>query len=207
MISTKQELLGIRLLIIMLLALLSACATNGGKAVAVRPDVLDYVNDIAAENGDRILVTRDYMDELKIDHQNVRRRYQYAWNYSKGVAQERTFDEGGQQLSLTDKPALSLSATPEEQSYAFSQVRSDRRWASHLVAESEFYGGFIFREPESKNCSENSRCIHIFASSDGGQVTSLHLIFNLMTGEAFEAEPGSEIYKEIAKHAKGDSQL
>jgi hypothetical protein len=186
--------------------LLSACAATSTKESSAALGVLDHVDDVAAENGDRILVTRDYLDELKIDDQLVQRRYQYAWNYTQGVAQERTYDVQGQMLSLTDKPALSMSATEQERNYAFSLVRADPRWTAHLSPESTLYGGFIFREPAHAQCSAHSRCIHVFASSDGGQVTSLHVIVNLMTGQSFEPEPGSKHYPKLVKHRQQESK-
>jgi hypothetical protein len=186
--------------------LLSACAATGSKESSVTLGVLDHVDDIAAENGDRILVTRDYVDELKIDDQLVQRRYQYAWNYTQGIAQERTYDVQGHMLSLTDKPALSMSATEQERNYAFSLVRADPRWAEHLSPESTLYGGFIFRVPGHAQCAAQSRCIHVFASSDGGQVTSMHVIVNLMTGQSFEAEPGSKHYPAFVKHRQQESK-
>ncbi len=196
----------VRCIVVVGCILLSACAATGTKESKVAQGVLDHVDDIAAENGDRILVTRDYLDELKIDDQLVQRRYQYAWNYTQGIAQERTYDVQGQMLSLTDKPALSMSATEQEQSYAFSLVRADPRWAAHLSPESTLYGGFIFREPGHAQCAAQSRCIHVFASSDGGQVTSMHVIVNLMTGRSFEAEPGSKLYPKLVKHRQQESK-
>ncbi len=171
--------------------LLSACAATGRMDSAPTLAVLDHVDDIAAENGDRILIARDYLDEIKLDGGTVQRRYQYAWNYSRSIAQERVFDIEGKQISLNDMPALSLSATKQEQNYAFSLVRADKRWASYLPPGSTLYGGFIYREPENPQCSTHSRCIHVFASNDSGQSTTLHVIVNLISGQSFAPRLGA----------------
>jgi len=176
---------------ILALALAGGCAHVDTRH-AQAPAVLAHVDDIAAENGDRILVLRDYVDELKIDGRDVRRRYQYAWNYSRAVTQERVYALDGSLLQLTDKPTLTLVANDAEQAYAFSVIRADPRWAGMHEPDSLFYGGFAFRQDGHPVCGLTSRCIHVFVSDATGTETSLHVIFDLMSG--YTEAPDPEVY-------------
>ena len=145
------------------------------------PRVVAHIDTVLDENGEVILIARDYVDVLKLDGRDVRRRFQYAWNYTRGVAQLRVFSSEGQRLSTEDKPALSLVATDAENAYANSVIRSDPRWTSLYRDDSTFYGGFIYRPREHAVCGAGSRCIHVFASDTNGLNTTMHLIFDLMT--------------------------
>ena len=171
---------------VIVVAVLAGCAQNPSKSTSA-PAVLQAIDDIAAENGDRIIVTRDYVDEVKIDGKDVRQRYQYAWNYTRGIAQQRIFSLTGTLLRVDDQPRLTLNATESEQAYAFSVVRADPRWALMHGPDSRFYGGFNFRPPHHPVCDQRARCIHVFASDSDGTNTTLHVIFDLTSGhsEAF----------------------
>ena len=166
-------------------------APTNNEAAAL-PAVLEFIDDIAAENGDRIVISRDYVDELKIDGRNVTQRFQYVWNYSRAVAQERVLTLDGTLVQINDKPSLGLRATEQEQEYAFSVIRADSRWSDEHNADSLFYGGFVFRQADHPVCGMKSRCIHVFVANADGSVTMLHVIFDLMTGYAESPDP--EIY-------------
>jgi hypothetical protein len=183
--STPWTRLGILVLVVLVLA---GCAQTPTKTPSL-PKVLEAIDDIAAENGDRIVVVRDYVDEVKIDGKDVRQRYQYAWNYTRAIAQLRIFSLDGALLSVEDQPLLTLNASESEQAYAFSVVKADPRWKSLHNPDSTFYGGFSFRPPQHPVCSPHARCIHVFASDSGGYNTTLHVIFDLASGysEVFAA--------------------
>ena len=55
--------------------------------------------------------------------------------------------------------------------------------------DSTFYGGFIFRPGDHPVCGATARCIHVFASDTGGRNTTLHVIYDLMTGYSEPAAP------------------
>lgn len=162
---------------------LFGCAQQPART-EVRPAVLDVIGDIADAEGNRILVIRDYVDELKIDGKDVRQRFQYVWNYTRGIAQMRVLDVDGALLRTEDQPRLTLNATDAEKEFAFHRVRADPRWQGMYRADSIFYGGFSFRPPGHGVCDEHARCIHVFASDSGGRNTTLHVIYDLMTGYA-----------------------
>jgi hypothetical protein len=168
---------------------LAACAGNSPKPSAPTIAILDSIEDVAAENGDRILVIRDYVDDLKTEQGDVRQRFQYAWNYTRGVAQLRVFEMSGALVRVDDQPGLSLVATDAEKAFAFSAVRADPRWQGMYRDDSTFYGGFIFRPKQHPVCGPGARCIHVFASDTGGAHTTLHLIFDLMSGYMEAAAP------------------
>lgn len=175
---------------IVLVALISAgCAGRAPKPSASVAAILDSVEDVAAENGDRILVIRDYVDDLKTENGDVRQRFQYAWNYTRGVAQLRVFDMSGALVRVDDQPGLSLVATDAEKAFAYSAVRADPRWQGMYRDDSTFYGGFIFRPKQHPICGPGARCIHVFASDTGGAHTTLHVIYDLMSGYMEAAAP------------------
>jgi hypothetical protein len=167
---------------------LAGCAGTGQLS---RSPTLAHVPYVTLDNGDLALVVRDYVDELKIEGHDVLRRYKYFWNYTRGVAQEQVLDQQGVQISFSDAPALTLSATSEEQEFAFQLVRADPAQADKLKPESQLYGGFIFREPHHRYCDLGSRCIHVFASDDHGNNTTLHVIVDLMKGIVIEPAPNA----------------
>ncbi len=167
---------------LMVMAAFAGCAHSPSKSAAT-PAILESINDIAAENGDRIVVIREYVDEIKLgDGKEVRQRYQYAWNYTRGIAQQRVFALTGALISVDDQPLLTLNATDAEQAYAFSAVRADPRWKKMHIPDSMFYGGFSFRPPNHPVCDQHARCIHVFASDSGGYNTTLHVIYDLVSG-------------------------
>jgi hypothetical protein len=181
---------GLLKIAVVLVALISAgCAGRAPKPSASVAAILDSIEDVAAENGDRILVIRDYVDDLKTESGDVRQRFQYAWNYTRGVAQLRVFDMSGVLLNIEDQPALTLNATDAEKAYAFTAVRADPRWHGMYRTDSTFYGGFSFRPVQHPVCGPGARCIHVFASDTGGANTTLHVIYDLMSGYMEAAAP------------------
>jgi hypothetical protein len=159
---------------------LFACAQQPVRHGA-QPGVLAVIDDIADAEGNRVLIIRDYVDELKIDGRDVRQRFQYVWNYTRGIAQMRVLDVDGGLLRTLDQPRLTLNVTEAEREYAFDRVRADPRWTAMHRVDSMFYGGFSFRPPQHAVCSERARCIHVFASDSGGRNTTLHVIYDLMS--------------------------
>ncbi len=156
------------------------CAQHSVRP-ASQPGVLEVIDDIADTEGNRVLIVRDYVDELKIDGESVRQRFQYIWNYTRGIAQLRVYAMDGSLLRSEDQPRLTLNVTEPEREYAFNRVRADSRWNGMYRADSMFYGGFSFRPPGHAVCSERARCIHVFASDSGGRNTTLHVIYDLMS--------------------------
>lgn len=176
----KRFLLKLGIALILLVAL--GCAGREPKASFSLAAILDAIEDVAAENGDRILVIRDYVDDLKTENGEVRQRFQYAWNYTRGIAQLRVFEMSGALVRVDDQPGLSLVATDAEKAFAYAAVRADPRWQGMYRDDSTFYGGFIFRPKQHPICGPGARCIHVFASDTGGAHTTLHVIYDLMSG-------------------------
>ncbi len=183
---------------------LAGCAQQSVRPASL-PGVLEVIDDIADAEGNRVLIVRDYVDELKIDGQDVRQRFQYIWNYSRGIAQMRVFSLDGALLRTEDQPRLTLNATEAEKKFAFERVRADPRWQGMYRADSIFYGGFSFRPPEHDVCGERARCMHVFASDSGGRNTTLHVIYDLMTGYAELAPPHSDATGKTLIHPPTES--
>ena len=158
-------------------AALAACAATGG---ATRSELLAAVPHEMDEAGEPIVVVRDYAEDAKIDGQDVRRRVQYAWNYGRGVAQERVWVGEQGEPTVRDDVGLVLHATEPEMEFAYRIVREDPRLAKRVPADALFYGGFIFRSANATPCGMRSRCVHVFATRDHGRHMDVHAIVDLM---------------------------
>lgn len=161
--------------------LLAACAGVRQQELPPRSAVRHVPHEQLA-NGDAIVVIRDYVDEFKVDGGSVHKRVRWAWNYSRGVAQELQSELDGSGLVVSDHPGLTLRATPEELDYAVALIRDDPRLAARVTPDLQFDGGFSYREPASPACDLGSRCIHVVASRDAGAHIAIHSIVDLMQG-------------------------
>lgn len=166
------------------LALVLALAGCSGARRAEPPaqSALQHVPHEQLANGDAIVVIRDYVDEFKHDGGPVHKRVRWAWNYSRGVAQELQTDLDGSNLVITDYPGMTLRASPGEFDFAVALIRADPRFASRIEPSLQFDGGFSYREPSEPACYLQSRCIHVLASRDAGSHIVIHAIVDLMQG-------------------------
>lgn len=132
-------------------------------------------------DGRELLLIREYYDDVKLPGGEERWRVQYLWDYANGVAVQRIFNNDGSLQSLEPKPALTLHATEAEVEFAIELVKGDPVIAPHLTSDATYHGGFSFREPTVPACNMRSRCVHVFAVRDNGNVRLVHSIVDLMT--------------------------
>lgn len=159
---------------------LAGCAQHGVRVESPTLVRAGLVYERTAD-GRELLLIREYYDDVKLPGGEERWRVQYLWDYANGVAVQRIFNNDGSLQSLEPKPALTLNATEAELAFAIELVKHDVRIAPHLTADATYYGGFSFREPDVEACNMRSRCVHVFAVRDEGQVRLVHAIVDLMT--------------------------
>lgn len=167
---------------------LAGCA---GVAPRAESPTLAHVAHERDANGDAIVVVRDYIELMKVDGHDERHRVQYAWNYTRAIAQRRLFAVDGTLQSVEDRPGLTLKATDDEIAYATGLVRNDPRLKDAAGGATEFYGGFSVRDAGSE-CDVGSRCIRVLATRDQGRHNMFHAIVDLMRGRIVDAsvDPG-----------------
>lgn len=146
-----------------------------------RAAVLDRLEHESTADGRELVLIREYFDDVKLPEGEERWRVQYLWDYANGVAVQRIFGADGKVRTFEEKPALTLNATEEEVEFAFELVKGDPGIAPHLTSDAIYHGGFSFREPSVPACNMRSRCIHVFAVRDNGNVRLVHAIVDLMT--------------------------
>lgn len=160
---------------------LAACAGTPVSTVPPNAAVRQVPHEQLA-NGDAIVVIRDYVDEYKGPDGPQHLRVRWAWNYTRGVAQELQTGLDGSGLTVIDHPGLTLRATTEELQYAVELVRADPRLAARATPDLQYDGGFSYREAAEPACNLRSRCIHVVASRDAGAHIAIHAIVDLMQG-------------------------
>ncbi len=182
---------------------LSGCA--GGRMVTgdgtslVRSDVPDE----GRMRG--VVINRRYGDVFHVDGKKVRRQIELAWDYDRGTAIRRTYDESGRLLGSEDLPGAEMRLTPAEDERVKALVRGyptlkDVAARPGVVI---WAGGFVLRQPGDRWCDARTRCIHAILSSDNGVTAVAHAIVDLQRDRVVYPEYDMEQYEKKAKSHLG----
>ncbi|HEY8202068.1 MAG TPA: hypothetical protein VII47_12040, partial [Actinomycetota bacterium] len=110
--------------------------------------------------GTRQRVLRAWWDTVKVNGEDVARRSEIIFDYSAGVARQRTYDADGKLLS--SRQVGQPRPTPEEVAEAVAIIEADPR-LSHIVERVKpvYDGGFVLEEAPGFACGPNTRCLQM----------------------------------------------
>lgn len=129
------------------------------------------------------VVARRHSDFALHDGKEERREVEYGWDYDRGVALRRTFDQQGRLLETKEMVGANLSLTEQESERARALTLADPRLKA-IVGKPDvviWAGGFAFRKPGDAYCDRGTRCIHVIAAADHGDTAVAHAIVDLQT--------------------------
>jgi len=115
-------------------------------------------------------VLRSWHEELPTaDGGTVVRRIDLVFDYTRGTAEQRIYDEQGQ-LIEAHPGALVPTPAKAEIEEALAIVQADPTFAA-LIELQQLYvdGGFILNEPAGRACGPHSRCLQIFGFRRDGR--------------------------------------
>ncbi len=178
-----------RMLAVVGVVLASGCATVPSKQRIVAE------GEIALEtrvDGERVHLLRSYVDDVKTIDGERRLRFDYVWNYSRGLTQQFSYELDGRLVDVTDLPEVKPSASKAEREWARRILAADPRTASVSEPDVRLYGGFIHFINDDPVCGSGSRCVRMFGARDDGRKVVFHVYVDLMKGQvvATDVDPG-----------------
>ena len=166
------------------IAMLAACATAPPTRLG---STIDHVPTMTLPDGHVAVLVRSFEDEVKLpDGTEERRRVEYLWDYSAGIARERHLTMAGAVLSDETLPFVTMHAIEAELDFAVTLLRANPEIDARFTADTDIYGGFAFREPGHAICDAGSRCIHVIVSRDQGRFKVAHAIVDLQTARVVD---------------------
>lgn len=171
-----------RTLVLGAAALLAACAVAPGRDAAR----VSAEGEIPLETrvaGERVHPLRSYVDEVKTAEGERRLRFDYVWNYSRGLAQQFSYEPDGTLVAVTDFPEIKPSASFAEREWARRILARDPRTAVVADPGVRVYGGFVHFVQDDPVCGAASRCIRMFGVRDDGDHVVFHVYVDLMKAE------------------------
>jgi len=172
-------------MILLLVALLAACAGSRDSARSPTPD---HVPTQTLADGHVAVLVREFDDEVKLGGGREQRMHvRYLWDYTAACAREVQTAPDGALLSDRLQPGLTLNATEAELAYAVALLREEASINARFTGDSDIYGGFSYREPGHAECDVGSRCIHVIVSRDQGRYKVAHAIVDLQRAHVVDA--------------------
>lgn len=184
----------------------AGCATapRGPQPARAAPElVASDVPDSGRMHG--IVINRRYGDFFMIDHKEVRRQIELAWDYDRGTAIRRTYDQGGKLLQTEDVPGAEMRLTDIENDRVKALV-SGYPTLKEIVKQPGvviWAGGFVWRKPGDRYCDLGTRCIHAILSNDNGVTAVAHAIVDLQRDRVVYPEYDMEQYKTVKQSSVG----
>ena len=118
-------------------------------------------NDAPVRAASRLRLLRSWTDTVKVGGGEVPRRVDILFDYTQGVALERSYDASGR---LTQERRLEGAPQPsaEEIAEAYGIVRANPDLGRILErTEAVLEGGFLLKEGEGQACGPRTRCLQI----------------------------------------------
>lgn len=178
---------------------LAGCA--GGRVVPDEGAAL-VRSDVPDEGRMRgVVINRRYGDVFHVDGRKVRRQIELAWDYDRGTAIKRIYDESGRLLGSEDLPGAEMRLTPAENDRVKALVRGypSLKGVASRPGVVIWAGGFVLRQPGDRWCDARTRCIHAILSSDNGATAVAHAIVDLQRDRVVYPEYDMDQYAKKAE--------
>lgn len=185
---------------------LAGCASTprGPQPARAAPELV--ASDVPASGRMQgIVINRRYGDFFMVDHKEVRREIELAWDYDRGTAIRRTYDLDGKLLQTEDVPGGEMRLTDVENDRVKALV-SGYPTLKEIVQRPGvviWAGGFVWRKPGDRYCDLGTRCIHAILSNDNGVTAVAHAIVDLQRDRVVYPEYDMEQYETLKKTSVG----
>jgi len=121
----------------------------------------EQANDAPAGAASRLRLLRSWTDTVKVEGGELPRRVDILFDYTQGVALERSYDGSGR---LTEERRLAGAPQPsaEEIAEAYGIVAADPQLGRILErTQAVLEGGFLLQEGEGQPCGPRTRCLQV----------------------------------------------
>jgi hypothetical protein len=143
-------------------------------------------------DGERVHPLRSYVDDVKTADGERRLRFDFVWNYSRGLTQQFSYELDGRLVGVTDMPEIKPTATDAEREWAGRILAADTRTAAVTDPDVRLYGGFIHFINGDPVCGQGSRCVRMFGARDDGRHVVFHVYVDLMKGQVVATDVDPE---------------
>jgi len=110
----------------------------------------------------RVRLLRSWTDTVKVDGRELPRRVDILFDYTEGVALERSYDTSGRLIQERRLIDNAPSPSDDEIAEAFGIVRADPQLGRILKrTQAVLEGGFLLQEAEGQACGPRTRCLQI----------------------------------------------
>jgi hypothetical protein len=172
-----------------ILLLVSGCASVPSKPVVVAEGQIPLETRV---DGERVHPLRSYVDDVKTADGERRLRFDYVWNYSRGLTQQFSYETDGRLVDITDFPEIKPSASEAEREWARRILAADARTAVVSDPAVRLYGGFIHFVHDDPVCGQGSRCVRMFGAREDGRHVVFHVYVDLMKGQVVATDVDPE---------------